>query len=931
MFTNKSWLISLIGFSVLLMNPDRLKSQSTTNTNLSVPHPPDLSAYAWSIRSETGIELNGIKAPFTLYDALWRMRKMTHPYSREASDSVQWVEQQMWVCRLDFEVDSAQAARADGRIVFEEIMTHARVYLNSKQLGVTKNAFHPHSFEVGGQLTPGVNRLEVELLPIQRLNDSLSAGHLPLPEGHRTFVRQAAYTFGWDWGPRLAAGGITGTVRMEWTKAPVISLLNHRVLHADTNSAEVEAEVRFRGAPAGSRIRLQLTGRDCRLEQSQPMIGRADTVFRTRFIIPNPHLWWTHDVGEPHLYRLTATLYLPDEPENDRYLDPTIERRHQNVGLRTVELMQSRDDSGSSFLIRLNGHPLFVRGANLVPGGYLLDTRMSDPVWGRQPETAPLQWARSAHLNMLRIWGGGTYPSTAFYHCADSLGILLWQDATFACAMYPTDSLFRMEVKQELRHQISRLRSHPSLALWCGNNENVEGWHNWGWQKSLKYTKEDSARVWKGYEQLFMEDIPRLLEELDPGRPYTHSSPLTGWGRATAYRQGDVHYWGVWWGLDSLEQYTRKVGRFVSEYGMQGFPHVATLQQFAGDDEADLFHESPAMKHHQRHPTGSATINTYLGRDYPPASNPRHYAYLTQLLQQRALEAAIQAHRTAKPYCMGTLFWQWNDAWPGISWSAVDYFGRPKALYHRLKLHYNPIWVGIDTAKAYGRQEDGHQEDGRQEDGRQEDGRQEDGHQANGRQANGRQANGRQVSGHHPTSSGRPHLVAVNDTRRTVEVDVTLHLWHSEGEQALRSSRKRISISPNASYADPWPRSVLADKRLRKPGYFLVVEWRPDGARPNSQWWVPHRPLQQTWADPQLQVRALGMGLLEVRSRRPARFVHLQMNSRTDDDFFDLLPGQTKIVNFIPHHAETYPPRVQPITFYDLLGTAPDRSRGPEH
>jgi len=876
----------LLSIYLLWAIPQQAESQSISSDRCLAPPPPDLESPLWNIRSESGIELNDIKAPFTLYDALWRLKKITHPYNRQTSDSLQWVEQQLWMCRLDFEVDSAQAVRGDARIVFEEIMTHARVYLNGKRLGVTKNAFHPHIFEVGRLMTTGTNRLEVELLPIQRLNDSLSSAHLPLPEGHRTFVRQAAYTFGWDWGPRLAAGGITGSVRMEWTKTPCISQLTHRVLRADTAMAEIEAEVRFRGAPAGSRIRLQLTGQDCRLEQTQPMLGRADTVFRTRFVVPHPHLWWTYDLGQSHLYRLTATLYLPDEPENDLYLDPITERRQQHVGLRTVELVRASDDSGSSFYIRLNGHPLFVRGANVVPGGYLVDTRMSDPIWGRQPEIAQVVWARAAHLNMLRLWGGGQYPSNAFYDCADSLGILLWQDAAFACAMYPIDSLFRQEVEQELRHQIGRLRIHPSLALWCGNNENFEGWHNWGWQKGLKYSTEDSAQVWKGYEQLFMEDIPRFLQELDPGRPYTHSSPLTGWGRPEAYCQGDVHFWGVWWGLDSLELYTRKVGRFVSEYGMQSFPHVATLKQFAGDDDADLFYESPTMKHHQRHPTGSATLNTYLRRDYPPATNPRQYAYLTQLLQHRAMETAIKAHRTAKPYCMGTLFWQWNDAWPGISWSAVDYFGRPKAVYHRLKTLYHPVWVDIDTAVA----------------------------------------NIGQL-----TTTHRPRLVAVNDTRGPVEVEVTLQLWHSEAGKALRSSRKKVIIPPGASLSDPWPRSVLADRRLRKPGYFVVVEWSKDGQKRNSNWWIPHRPLEQKWVDPQLEVRAAGMGLLEIRSQRAARLIHLQMDSRIDDDYFDLLPGQTKIVNFIPNHAETYPPRVQPITFYDLLGTATDRRPGPEN
>ena len=881
-------LWTILGCALLTMP---LCAQPVVDARPQPPQPPEISAREWTVESDEGIRLEGIQAPFTLYDALWRRQRIGHPYDRQQSDSVQWVEKNRWRCELTFEADPAQAARRDGRIVFQQIMTHARVFLNGTLLGSINNAFHPFGFDTGDRIVAGTNRLVVELLPIQALNDSLSAAHpIPLPEGHRVFVRQPAYTFGWDWGPRLAAGGITGKVHMEWSNVPRITQLTHRVVRADTGLAEIEVEARIRGAAAGTRVRLHLTGHGCSAQQIQPMLGRADTLFRARMVVPNPRLWWTHDLGQPHLYRLTATLYLPHEPDDDPTFTPATPTLGQNVGLRTLEHVQTPDERGSSYHFQLNGHPLFVRGANLVPTGYLTDGRTNDRReaghdWGRRSEKETLIRARDAHCNLIRAWGGGNYPTDEFYDSADSLGILVWQDAAFACAMYPSDTAFLDAVKTELQHHIRRLRTHPSLAIWCGNNENYEGWLNWGWQKSLKYSADDSQKVWNGYEKLFIRSIPRWLQELDPGRPYIHSSPLTGWGRPEAYRTGDVHYWGVWWGMDSLENYTRKVGRFVSEYGMQSFPHIATMRQFAGNAPHELHPSAPAMKHHQRHPTGASTLEQYLNRDYPPASNPEHYAYLTRLLQLRAMETAIKAHRMAKPYCMGTLFWQWTDAWPGISWSAIDYFGRPKALFHRLKTLYHPIWIDIDTAVVT-------------------------------------------PLGNHPP--GRPRLVAVNDTRQPLEVEVELQLWHNLASKPIRISRKKFVLSHSAALSHPWPRSVLSDKRLKKPGYFVSIAWSHGGAQTTGNWWIPQRPLHQTWPDPGLQVRAIGMGLLEVRSSRPARHIHLNMDSQVDDDYFDLLPGQTKIVKFIPHYAETYPPRVAPITFYDLGGVRPDTGSGPE-
>ena len=298
-------------------------------------------------------------------------------------------------------------------------------------------------------------------------------------------------------------------------------------------------------------------------------------------------------------------------------------------------------------------------------------------------------------MNMLRVWGGGVYADDAFYEACDKNGILVWQDFMFACAMYPGDAAFLENVKQEVVDNVTRLQNHPSLALWCGNNENDEGWHNWGWQKQYNYSEADSTKIWNDYQKLFHELIPQTLDSLLPESEnrYWPSSPSIGWGRKESLLSGDAHYWGVWWGMEPFEMYEKKVGRFMSEYGFQGMPDVKTFQAFAQNDELNF--DSDAVKNHQKHPTGYKTINEYMARDYQVPTNFEDYIYVSQLLQAEGMKTAIDAHRRAKPNCMGTLFWQLNDCWPVTSWSSVDYYGRWKAFQYQAKRSFNPILVDI--------------------------------------------------------------------------------------------------------------------------------------------------------------------------------------------------------------------------------------------
>ncbi|WP_321540068.1 hypothetical protein [Flavobacterium piscinae] len=296
---------------------------------------------------------------------------------------------------------------------------------------------------------------------------------------------------------------------------------------------------------------------------------------------------------------------------------------------------------------------------------------------------------------MLRVWGGGVYFDDAFYEACDANGILVWQDFMFACSMYPGDEKFVENVKQEVIDNINRLQNHPSIAIWCGNNENDEGWHNWGWQKQFNYSKADSTQIWNEYKKVFHEMIPKTLDSLLPKEKniYWSSSPSKGWGRKESLTQGDVHYWGVWWGKEPFEMYEKKVGRFVSEYGFQGMPSLETLQKVVAVE--DLNFTSEAFKNHQKHPIGYETINEYMERDFVVPKDFEDYLYVSQLLQARGMKIAIEAHRRAKPYCMGTLFWQLNDCWPVTSWSSLDYYGNWKAFHYQAKKSYENLLISV--------------------------------------------------------------------------------------------------------------------------------------------------------------------------------------------------------------------------------------------
>lgn len=353
---------------------------------------------------------------------------------------------------------------------------------------------------------------------------------------------------------------------------------------------------------------------------------------------------------------------------------------------RKVKLVTERDSIGEAFYFTVDGKRTFIKGANWIPADNFVPRAKK---LARYEQL--LRAAKEANINMIRVWGGGLYEEDIFYDLCDRYGIMVWQDFMFAGALYPGDPAFLENVAEEVRYQVKRLRHHPSIVLWCGNNEIEEAWHNWGWQKQLGYSAADSARLWNDYRKLFHQIIPGILKELDPERPYWPSSPSLGWGRDSAYRKGDVHYWGVWWGREPVEKYREKVGRFMSEYGMEGMPHMKTMAQFSLPSDWDT--SSATMRVHQKHPYGYQNIKYYIERKFRTPRSFEDLVYVSQLMQADAISTAIEAHRGNIPITMGTLLWQWNDCWPVTSWSTLDYYGRKKALFYEVKRDFEKVVV----------------------------------------------------------------------------------------------------------------------------------------------------------------------------------------------------------------------------------------------
>ena len=639
----------------------------------------------WTLTGDT-LDINmQADVPSVVQQSLYEEGLIPHPYLGTVENDLLWISDHPWEYTLHFDAGKELLDKENVELVFEGIDTYANVSLNGQDLFFADNQFRTWKQEVKDLLKEKDNLLEVIFIRYDSTQLALYETHEPrLPEKYAV-SRKAPYQHGWDWAPKYKNVGIWKPVKLVgWNEARLENAYivtqaastekAELILHLDIESEEVvELEV---GVSTGS---TTLASRSLSLSK-----GRQHTVLP--ITLDNPQIWWPNEMGDQPLYEFEVHL-----KKSNRVLDT----KSFKSGIRTFEMVDEPDSIGRAFYFKVNGVPMYTKGANYVPEE-MIET------WIKLDNTLKLlKMAQEAHFNMLRVWGGGIYPSNDFFNICDSLGILVWQDFMYAGTMYPYDEDFLENARIEAEEQVKRLASHPSLALWCGGNEISEGYYNWGWQQSLCWKEEDDKAIKAGYDRLFEDILPNAVAQFDGARPYWPSSPSKGWGRPESLTEGDVHYWGVWWGEQPYEMYREKVGRFNSEYGYQSYPDYSTLQKIA-EGEA-LSKDAEVIAAHQKHARGTRQIDDFILRYYPNGQPKdfEEYVHLSQLSQAYGMEIAIEAHRTAKPYNMGTLYWQLNDAWPVTSWSSIDYYGNPKVMQERLKTLFAPVLLSLDW-KDYG-------------------------------------------------------------------------------------------------------------------------------------------------------------------------------------------------------------------------------------
>jgi beta-mannosidase len=606
---------------------------------------------------------------------------------------MQWIDKSDWEYRTIFTADEALLAKEQIELIFKGLDTYADIYLNDQKILTSDNFFIEWKVDLKPFLKKGINELKVYFhSPIEKGLELLAKNGKALPASndqsiqggvgdHKVsiFTRKPGYHYGWDWGPRLVTSGIWRPVYINAFNRIQIQDVYFRQKLLSKEKARLNAEFTLFVSKRGA-YELSIVDGEKTLIKKKVQLESGIQSIQIPFKIKSPKYWWTHDLGEPYLYNMSAIV---------KSKGKELDRVGQKIGLRTVRLVQNPDEKGKTFYVELNGFPLFAKGANYIPNDIFL------PRVEKEHYDFLIKSSIQANMNMLRVWGGGIYENDIFYDLCDKYGLLVWQDFMFACSMYPGDSIFLDNVKKEAQYNLTRLRNHPSIGLWCGNNEIDVAWAHfkedsgWGWKQ--RYSKAERTEIWNDYEKVFHQILPEMTEAYSPGTFYWPSSPYASEGKHANYdsKEGDMHYWGVWHGLEPFEAFSDNIGRFVSEYGFQSFPEFNSVKQFTLPEDWNI--ESEVMSSHQRSGIGNLRIMEYMADHYKVPRDFKDILYIGQLLQAKGIGYAIEAHRRAKPYCMGTLYWQLNDCWPVASWSGIDSYLNWKAMHYAVAEAFKPV------------------------------------------------------------------------------------------------------------------------------------------------------------------------------------------------------------------------------------------------
>ncbi|GAE28921.1 beta-mannosidase [Halalkalibacter hemicellulosilyticusJCM 9152] len=800
--------------------------------------------------------------PGCVHTDLIKSGKIEDPFYGKNELGIQWIDKKDWEYATTFDLDQQLVKAQHVELEFAGLDTYADVYLNNEHILSADNMFRTWKVDVKQYVKERENQLRVyfrspikeDLPKLEQLGYQLPAANDHSEDGElgdkrvSIFARKAPYHYGWDWGPRFVTSGIWKEVKLvAWEELNITDLyirqddISKSAAHV-TAMVDVEASDLWEGT-------LKLATDGISIEQNVTL-HKGLNQLEIPITIENPKLWWSRGLGEQHFYFFTILC-----EQNEKVVTEKIVR----TGLRTINVIRENDVSGQSFYFELNGVPIFTKGANHIPN----DSFVTEVTYDRYKHE--IVSAIEANMNMLRVWGGGIYEYDVFYELCDEHGILVWQDFMFACSMYPGDAEFLASVKAEAIDTVKRLRNHPCMAIWCGNNEIDSAWAHyvedagWGWKQD--FTNEQREKIWSDYEAIFHQLLPSVVESLAPDVFYWPSSPMQAITNnedqhaTTTSTKGDIHYWEVWHMQKPFSEYNTHVGRYMSEYGFQSFPELKTVKSYAPDNQ--LAWESDVMLHHQKNGDGNYLIKQYMDMYLPEPNDFPSFLYMSHVLQAEGIKSAIEAHRRHKPFCMGTLYWQMNDCWPVASWSSMDYYGRWKALHYFVKKSFKDVVLSID-----GMDEE------------------------------------------------KVHIHLISDSMEDVVGTLELQVMTFDGE-SIFSTTKTVKVKGDTAqniYSVTVNDFIQEHERNR---IVLVAKLVTDKGIVDAKehYFVPSKDLQLV--EPEIKVKRLNDSEFSLTSNVLAKNVYLEAAEEGvfTDNYFDLLPGETKIVTFTEIGKQSFVPK----------------------
>lgn len=652
----------------------------------------------WSFKQVRGNNWYPATVPGVVQTDLMDNKIIEDPFYRLNERAIQWVDKEDWEYKTTLNVSPDVFEKEHIELDFKGLDTYADVYLNDSCILKADNMFREWTVPVKTLLKKDGNELRVYFhSPIKVDLPKFDALKYPLESGNdqsengglfdkkvAVFARKAGYHYGWDWGPRIVTSGIWRPAYLiGWNDARIdnIQYIQEKVT---AKRAEIKARVQVIADQDGeATLRIQADGIKNNWIKKAP-VKKGLNLIETDLVVNNPKLWWSNGLGEAHLYPFTASVEMDGK---------VADSQTTHLGIRSLKVIHEKDAEGHAFYFELNGVKVFAKGANYIPQDNFL------------PRVTPERYEKTildavnANMNMLRVWGGGIYENDIFYDLCDKYGIMVWQDFMFACSIYPMTPDLLENIRLEAIDNVIRLRNHPSIAIWCGNNEMHTAWFNWGWARRYKNLGV-ADEIRKDYKDVFHHILPDVVKEYDPTSFYWPSSPYGGdpdakceSGKQIWNPDGDAHYWGVWHAKDSIANYNNIKARFFSEYGFQAFPEYQSVLKYAPEARDHDIYSDVMMAHQRGGSHANGLIEWYLLNEYRKPKDFPNFLYMGLLLQGDAIKTAIEAHRRMMPYNMGTLFWQHNDCWPVASWSSRDYYGRWKAQHYFAKKAFNDILV----------------------------------------------------------------------------------------------------------------------------------------------------------------------------------------------------------------------------------------------